>query len=245
MAMIPQDSAITTDSGQIRRTLMALGHGVREVRLLDTRRPRFFGPQVMYLQLPDDMDIGVKHIAAVTGHQAGGVYITGNPLNPALLGRGRGNFFPARSAAADPDVIERRLLYIDIDPVRPSGVNANAEEIRAALERTDALVDWLRAHLNFPEPLFHGTSGSGGMLLYRVEMPNDAQSRDEVHKLLVTLSDELSDAAVKIDASVSNAARCFRIPGTINAKSNTPQPDRPWTLVTGTWCDEDAEVTRG
>jgi len=42
---------------------------------------------------------------------------------------------------------------------------------------------------------------------------------------------------VKIDTTVFNAARLFRLPGTVNAKSVTPQPDRPWTLVRGEWTE--------
>ena len=44
-------------------------------------------------------------------------------------------------------------------------------------------------------------------------------------------------------AAIFIAARLFRVPGTINAKSNSPQADRPWTLVTGSWTD--GEVIRG
>ena len=245
MLTIPHNSEITTDPVEIERALTAWGTGVCEVRVLGPRRPRFYGPQVVYGDLPADRDVLVKLIASISGDDAGGVYLTANPLDPAVLGRGRGRLVPARNAAADADVLARRLLPIDIDPVRPSGVNANAAEIVAASERTAVVVEWLSAQSGFPVPLFRGTSGSGGLLLYRIELPNDAQARDEVQALLVALSDALSDDRVKIDTSISNAARCVRIPGTINAKSVTPQPDRPWTRVSGIWSDEDPEVTHG
>lgn len=227
------------DSMQVRRMLSALVSGVYEVRIPETRKPRFWANTVaMYLQLPEDLEAGVSQITSIRGEDAAAVYMVGNPLNPALQGRGRAGFYKAKSAASDADVIRRTLLYIDIDAVRPSAINANAAEIGAAIERTTDTVVWLQGELDFPEPLFHGTSGSGGMLLYRVDLPNDTASQVQVQACLSALSDALSDDVVKIDTTVYNSARIFRVPGTINAKSNTPQPDRPWTLVTGTWAEE-------
>jgi len=232
-------TALETDPTQIRRMLTALVPGVYEVRIPrgDARKPRFFGTQHMYLQLPDDLAAGVKHIASVKGTNAAAVYMVGNPVNPALLGRGRGAFYTAKSTASDDDVTRRRLLYLDIDAVRPSAINANAQEIEAVTERTAAVVEWLRAETDFGTPLFHGTSGSGGMVLYRVDMPNDETSANTVQACLAALSEAYTDAVVNVDTGVYNAARIFRVPGTINAKSNTPQPDRPWTVVTGAWAD--------
>ncbi len=239
MLSIPDDSTMATDPFQIRRMLTALMPGVYEVRIpsIDARKPRFFSTQHMYLRLPDDLDTGVKQIASVSGDDAAAVYMVGNPLNPALLGRGRGAFYRAKSTASDADVTRRRLFYIDVDSVRPSAINASASEIDAAMERTAATVEWLCTELDFTTPLFHGTSGSGGMVLYRIDVPNDDNATAQLQGCLEALSATLSDATVKIDTSVYNAARIFRVPGTINAKSNTPQPDRPWTRVTGTWAD--------
>lgn len=245
MSSIRDHCSIETDPDQIRAMLTALVPGVYEIRIPkpEARKPRFWSTQHMYLSLPDDLEAGVSEIASVRGEDAGAVYIVGNPVNPALLGRGRGSFHNAKSTASDADVTGRRLLYVDIDPVRPSAVNANAEETAAAMERTAQAVEWLSGELGFPDPLFHGTSGSGGMLLYRIDLPNDPDATEQVAGCLQALSDALSDAAVNVDTGVFNAARIFRVPGTINAKSNTPQPDRPWTLVTGTWAA--GEVSHG
>lgn len=242
---VQESGVLTTDPGQIRAMLTALMPGVYEIRIPKTeaRKPRFWTTQHMYLQLPDDLETGVSEIAAIRGEDAGAVYMVGNPVNPALLGRGRASFYAAKSTASDADVTRRRLLYVDIDPLRPSAVNATAGETAAAMERTGQAVAWLSSELGFPDPLFHGTSGSGGMLLYRIDLPNDPDTTEQIAGCLQALSDVLSDDVVKIDTGVYNAARIFRVPGTINAKSNTPQPDRPWTLVTGTWVE--GEVSHG
>lgn len=240
-----ENRTIETDPAQIRRMLTALEPGVYEIRIPkpEARKPRFWTTQHMYLSLPDDLEAGVSEIASVRGDHAGAVYMVGNPVNSALLGRGRGSFHDAKSTASDRDVTCRRLLYVDIDSVRPSAVNATDDETAAAMTRTAQAVEWLSGELGFPAPLFHGTSGSGGMLLYRIDLPNDHATTEQIAGCLLTLSDALSDEGVKIDTGVYNAARIFRVPGTVNAKSNTPQPDRPWTIVTGTWAE--GEVSHG
>ena len=243
MPTVTEPNAIAPDSDLIRRFLAALVPGVYEIRIPEPRKPRFWQTQAMYLQLPDDLDAGADAIASVSGHDAAAVYIVGNPVNPALLGRGRAGFYRAKSTASDGDVIARRLLYVDIDAERPSAINATAEEAAAAMARTAEAAAWLSDALG-TEPMFHGTSGSGGMLLYRLELDNDAAAEALVQGSLTALAERFPADGVKIDTGVYNAARIFRVPGTVNAKSTTPQPDRPWSLVTGT-LDEGEGVRHG
>lgn len=245
--MIPESTGtdLGPDADQIRDFLDALYPGVYEIRIpsIEARRPRFFSTQHMYLKLPEDADVGVKLLATVTGRDAGAVYIVGNPVNPALLGRGRAGFYRAKSTASDKDVTHRRVMFIDIDADRPSAINADRAEIAQTIDSTNRAVQWLTDALGFPEPLFHGTSGSGGMILYRVDMPNDDEHAAKVQRALTALASEIDTDGVHVDTGVFNAARIFRVPGTVNAKSNTPQPDRPWTLVHGT-INPGSEVVR-
>lgn len=239
--MIPETGGghdLTPDTEQIRTFLAGLVPGIYELRLTDARGGFFGSTQAMYLRLPDDLDHAVQYLARVTGHNAAAVYIVGNPLPEALLGRGRGAFYRAKATARDVDVLHRHLFYVDVDSERPTGINANAEEIAAAMVRTRDVVAWLEGE-GFGLPWFHGTSGSGGMLLYRVDLPNDDLSTDLLRGCLEALDARFPADGSSIDTGVFNAARLFRVPGTVNAKSNTPQPDRPWTLVTGTYRDGD------
>jgi len=236
---------LRADAHQIEQFLSALVPGVYEVRIPgpEARRPRFLGTQQMYLKLPEDLGRGVSQIAQVTGHHAGGVYIVGNPLTPALLGRGHGRFYRAKSTASDADVLHRHLLFIDIDSARPSAINATAEEAEVAVARARATAGWLSDEFDFPNPLFLGTSGGGGMILYRIDFPNTGETTNIVRQCLDALAREFDTDHVHIDTAVFNAARSFRVPGTVNAKSNTPQPDRPWALVQGAFYA--TEVIRG
>ena len=61
-----------------------------------------------------------------------GIYVTLNEVNPALLSR-RANRIKMRlgkkdSTTSDADILRRRWLPIDIDPLRPSGVSSTDEE---------------------------------------------------------------------------------------------------------------------
>ena len=70
-----------------------------------------------------------------------GFYVTLNEVDPALLAR-RANRIQSRmgkadASTADSDIIRRRWLPIDIDPVRPSGVSSSDDEHTAALTRAE------------------------------------------------------------------------------------------------------------
>ncbi|HZD43369.1 MAG TPA: hypothetical protein VE134_04855, partial [Methanomicrobiales archaeon] len=65
-----------------------------------------------------------------------GIYVTLNEVNPALLSR-RANRVKMQLTRRDPttadaDILRRRWLPIDIDPVRPSGVSSTDEEHASA-----------------------------------------------------------------------------------------------------------------
>lgn len=235
--MIPDaGQTLMPDAAPLSAFLDGIAAGTYEFRIprIDARRP-FYGTQAMYARLPEDRDHIAQYLARIGGRQAGAIYIGGNPVSEDLLGRGRGAFYPAKATVADADVLHRRLFFVDVDAERPSAINANQLEIDAAMARTADVVAWLDTEAGFGHPWFHGTSGSGGMLLYRIDLPNDDASAELLAGCLKALAAIFPADGVKIDTGVFNAARLFRVPGTVNAKSSTPQPDRPWTLVTGTF----------
>ena len=104
-----------------------------------------------------------------------GIYVTLNEVNPALLSR-RANRIKMRlgkkdSTTSDADILRRRWLPIDIDPLRPSGVSSTDEEHTLALAKAEEVACWI-AGLGFPEPI-KADSGNGAHLLYRIDLPND------------------------------------------------------------------------
>ncbi|HOT03976.1 MAG TPA: hypothetical protein PK069_07345 [Methanolinea sp.] len=157
-----------------------------------------------------------------------GIYVTLNEVNPALLAR-RANRVKLRlgrkdATTSDADILRRRWLPIDLDPVRPSGVSATDEEHQAALARADRVAAWLSSQ-GFPDPV-RADSGNGAHLLYRVDLPHDEQANTLVRQCLATLDALFSDQLVAIDIANFNAARIWKLYGTMSRKGDHT-PDRP------------------
>ncbi len=157
-----------------------------------------------------------------------GTYVTLNEVNPALLAR-RANRIKYRlerkdASTADADIVRRRWLPIDIDPVRPSGVSSSDEEHEAAI----SLAETIRAFLSscgWPQPLM-ADSGNGAHLLYQLDLINTNESRDLIRKILELLDIRFSNARCKVDTANFNAARIWKVYGTISRKGDN-LPTRP------------------
>lgn len=171
----------------------------------------------------DDPSALAAAVQRVDGRE--NVYLTINPVNPALLARSANRISQrARSTTSDADVVSRRWLPVDIDPVRPSGISASEGERLAALGVARSVWAYLRG-LGWPEPIT-AMSGNGYWLLYPVELDNDAPSKELVEGVLRHLSRRFSTPAVSIDTTVANAARIAPLIGTLKVKGDAT-PERP------------------
>ena len=158
-----------------------------------------------------------------------GIYVTLNEVNPALLSR-RANRIKMRlgkkdSTTSAADILRRRWLPIDIDPLRPSGVSSTDEEHGLALAKAEEIARWM-AGLGFPEPV-RADSGNGAHLLYRIDLPNDEAATALVKACLATLDTLFSDERVNVDTANFNAARIWKLYGTISRKGDNT-PERPY-----------------
>ncbi len=162
--------------------------------------------------------------AAVELDSRASVYVTLNPICPALLARSANRTRRGASATADPDVQRRRWLLIDLDPVRPSGISSSDPEHEAAIARARDVWRFLRDQ-GWPEPVA-ADSGNGAHLLYRVDLPNDAEAHALIKGVLAALEFKLGDDVVTIDTSVFNAARITKVYGTLACKGDAT-PERP------------------
>ena len=169
----------------------------------------------------DHIPLAAEAIARLRSYS--GAYVTLNPVNPALLGRANNRIAPARrdNSTADGDVLARRWLPIDCDPVRPAGIASTDMEHEAALALAREIRDGLSS-LGWPEPVMLD-SGNGAQMLYRIELPADDEGL--VRRCIEEIAKASTDL-VKVDMAVFNAARIWRIAGTMNRKGD-PLPDRP------------------
>ncbi len=150
-----------------------------------------------------------------------GVYVTLNPVDPVLLARVGNHFASAESdsTTSDVDIRLRRWLPIDCDPVRKAKISSSDTEHELALAKAREIRDGL-ASLGWPEPVFID-SGNGAQLTYRIDLP--ANDNGLVKRILKALEPVSSDT-VKVDQSVFNPARIWRIPGTMNRKGEDMPP---------------------
>jgi hypothetical protein len=162
------------------------------------------------------------------GGEYAGIYVTLNPVNPALLSRRANRIEPRlgnrEATTADGDITRRVWLPVDLDPVRPSGVSSSEPEHAAALEKAARIAEYLSA-LGWPAPVM-ADSGNGAHLLYRIDLPNDDLSRDLVKGVLASLDTLFSDARCTVDTANHNAARIWKLYGTTSRKGDNTE-DRP------------------
>lgn len=172
----------------------------------------------------NDTTIAAALIAKENGkHQA--IYVTVNPINPDLLARCQNRFdYGTFLTSSDSDIIRRRWFLMDFDPIRPAGISASDGEMEEARDKSEAVVDWLTS-IGWPEPV-RADSGNGVHVMYKVDEPADDASRIDFECALKMLSSIFSDDKVKVDVTVFNASRVWKIYGTIAAKGSSTE-ERP------------------
>lgn len=157
-----------------------------------------------------------------------GVYVTLNPVKPAILARRayRMERADAGELTSDHEVESRSTLLIDSDPDRPSGICATDAEHEAAHALSAQIKSDLAA-AGWPEPVYVD-SGNGGQLWYRISLP--AEDGGLVTRTLAALGKKYDTAVVHIDQTVTNPSRLGRLPGTVNRKGDNT-PDRPYRMA--------------
>jgi hypothetical protein len=155
---------------------------------------------------------------------AKGVYFTLNPLNLDLLARRCNRIAWANEGelTKDKDVLARRWLLIDADPVRDPLVSATNQEKVAAYRTILDMCDFLRGR-SWPDPIL-ADSGNGYHLLYPIDLPAD--DGRVVERILHALANRFDSDEVKIDQTVFNPARICKLPGTL-ARKGDDTPTRP------------------
>ena len=199
---------------------------VFEVRVLDAQRPGMRFPHVAsgyfeYARI-DEVPKALDELVEYSG-----VYVTINPVRHDLLARANHRLKKAmrNETTKDDEVVKRRWMLVDVDPVRPAGISATDSEKAAALDKAIEIKEGF-ASIGWPDPVVVD-SGNGTQLLYRIELPNDDGSL--VQRCLQSLK-PCSTETVHIDQSVHNAARISRLPGTWNRKGDETD-DRPHRMA--------------
>jgi hypothetical protein len=229
MTMQPQPPPVARcDHDEIVRAvnaMTAIGRGgVSELRALNASvyGDRRTGTYSGYFNSAEAL---AKTVATIS--KASGVYVVVNDVDHRLLARaenrirlcGKGD-----QTTSDKDITARRFLLIDCDAERPAGIAASDEEHELALERARAI------HADLWEQRWGdgllADSGNGGHLIYPISGVGTLADDDLVKRCLLALDDVHGDAMVKVDASVFNPARIWKLYGTPSCKGDNT-PDRP------------------
>ncbi|MCY4107511.1 MAG: hypothetical protein OXG11_00595, partial [Chloroflexi bacterium] len=191
---------------------------VRELRI--PKHDRFNHTASGYFDSPEKLAI-----AASKWNGRANIYVSLNPVDPALLARANNRIVDsAKNTTTDQNVIQRTGLFIDIDPVRPSGISSTDEELAESRSVADAVADHLNSQ-SWPDPIV-AISGNGYYVLYRINLPNSLESNSLVKSVLETLASRLNTREAHIDVSVANAAQLIGLIGTEKVKGDAV-PDRP------------------
>jgi len=173
----------------------------------------------------------VDSVVALADENFAGYYFTINPCNTALIARSANKYTKyAKETTADADIIARRWLPIDLDPIRPAGISSNEEEHAAALQKAIDIREWLISKGWQAGAFILADSGNGGHLAVKINLPNDEASRDLVKRCLEALDSTFSNDKVKVDTTTYNAARIWKIYGT-TARKGSDTNDRPHRLA--------------
>jgi len=196
---------------------------VFEIRVLGATRKGYHipHPESGYFEYAeiDSAASAIMELASYTG-----VYVTMNPVNPALLARAKNRLKPGqkRESTSDTDIVHRRWMIVDCDPVRPAGISATDAEKKHALGKANEIREGLGS-TGWPAPAVVD-SGNGYYLLYRIGLPSDDGGL--IHRALQALA-SVNDEYTHVDTSMANASRIIRIAGTRNRKGDDTA-DRPW-----------------
>lgn len=211
----------STDLDEIRRSLPLLVEegSVVELRVMNAHGDVSSG----YF---DDLEALAQEAASLSDEGLAGVYVTLNPVDPALLARAanrvRRRLGKKETATVDANIVGRTRLLIDLDALRPTGISATEAEHEAALALARKIRDELKAE-GWPDPAL-GSSGNGAHLLYRIDVPTvDAGL---IERVLDALGARFDTTVVEVDRTVHNPARITKVFGTVVRKGDSTK-DRP------------------
>lgn len=161
-------------------------------------------------------------------------YMTVNALNDSCYARDQHDKFLLKTKAttSDKDVEGYDWLFIDLDPVRPTGTSSTDEQLKLAKDAGNRVYFFMK-QLGFSKPLM-AYSGNGVHLMYKIFLDNTAENRQLIEKALKTLDMMFSTDKVQVDVKNSNQSRVAKLYGTLAQKGyDSPEyPHRMSYLVT-------------
>ncbi|MDD3307943.1 MAG: hypothetical protein PHO29_12710 [Acetobacterium sp.] len=154
------------------------------------------------------------------------IYNTISTINPSVFSYGTLNKLKehATTTTKDADITAYQFVFIDIDPIRPSGVSATDEEKAAALVVSEQLKAYFK-EMGLPEP-FEMDSGNGYHLFLPTNLENTEENKLLIKKILEGLDFRFSSDKAEVDRTTYNPARITKLYGTMACKGENTE-ERP------------------
>lgn len=169
------------------------------------------------------------------------IYITLNEINPACYSREQHDkFLQTSQTTSDSEITRYQWLFVDLDPIRPTGISSTNEELKHAEDLLDPVQKYL-AGWGFSKPIV-AASGNGYHLLYRINIENTVHNKDVIDRCLKALSNEFDNDHVKIDTTNFNPARICKLHGTL-AQKGADTKDRPHRMSRIISVSDPSEIT--
>lgn len=207
------------DPDEVRRAIKILQAPgkVFEVRVIGTSNRKevlsgYFHDAETLLKNFENIDIRGKN-----------AYITLGEVKEECFSRSQSDHFEKNptSTTSDPEVISYRWLFIDLDPVRPTGISSSDAELNKAAELAQKVAKYLH-DLGFKDPV-RAMSGNGYHLLYRISIINDQAGNKLIDRCLKNLAAMFDTDSVKVDTTNSNPSRICKLHGTLAQKGTSTQ----------------------
>jgi hypothetical protein len=131
-------------------------------------------------------------------------------------------------SAANPDILSRKWLLVDVDAIRLADTNSTDAEKEVAGDLAWECYGYL-TDLGWCQPVVVD-SGNGWHLLYPIDLPNDKLSHAIQKKALAALASRFDRPGAQIDRSVHNASRISKLPGSW-VRKGPESDDRPWRMA--------------
>lgn len=183
-----------------------------------------------------------KQLEPYTNMEDEQIYFVLNRIDESCYARPQCEKFvkSVKVSTNDNDIISRRFVMIDCDPIRKSSVNSNEFEFNCAMQKARDIFRFLRENGLQDAIVCH--SGNGAHLQLLVDLPNDDETTEILKRFYKYLGQRFTDEHVDIDQKVFNLARLCKVYSTV-AKKGANITDRPWRQSKIIYVPKELKVT--
>lgn len=215
------------DEREIRKAIQQIhpNNALFEVRIIGKTKAPISG-------FFKDADTLIKALGTVDLRETN-LYLTLNTVDEDLYSRQQSDHFvKGANGADDNDILGYDWLFVDLDPVRKSGISSTDDELKKAYALARKIYQFLQEY-GFEEPV-KAVSGNGAHLLYRINLANNDENKALIEKCLKALSLIFDTEAVEVDTANFNQSRVCKLYGSMAQKgANTEKRPHRMSRILG------------